>query len=184
MMINSILLFKLSMFLFIVGALFSLILGFYSKKITIHASGYFGVISSFLSLISSVSILLHHQSFSLTYQLPIPLVEKFQLAIDPLAAFFILLISLLSIPVSIYSIGYLKSEYLNKNTGVLCSLFHLFILSLILVVSINNSIVFLILWEVMTLLSFFFVISDIENDSSRHAGFIYLLMTHVGSAFY
>jgi len=168
---------------FITTAIFTLALSKISKKLSIYLSGTLGVISCSLSLASSILTLLHDHSFSLTYQLSVPLIEKFQLLIDPLAAFFILLISLLSIPVSIYSIGYLKSEYINKNVGLLCSLFHLFILSMILVVSANNGIVFLILWEVMTLISFFFVISDTENNSSKHAGFIYLLMTHIGSAF-
>ncbi len=183
LIMNSILLLKLSIFLFISGALFSFILSFYSKKFSIYASGCFGIISSLFSLLSAAFTLLYNQSFSFECQLSIPLIEKFQLVIDPLAAFFIFIISLLSIPVSIYSIGYLESEYINKNVGILCFLFHLFILSMILVVSANNGIIFLILWEIMTLLSFFFVISDTENDSSRHAGFIYLLMTHVGSAF-
>ncbi|MBI1858075.1 MAG: hydrogenase 4 subunit B [Candidatus Melainabacteria bacterium] len=168
---------------FITAAALTLALSKVSKKLSIYFSGILGVISCCLSLSSSTLALLNHKSFLVTYQLLIPLVGKFQLVIDPLAAFFILLISLLSIPVSIYSIGYLKSEYINKNVGLLCALFHLFILSMILVVSTNNGIVFLILWEVMTLISFFFVISDTENNSSKHAGFIYLLMTHIGSAF-
>lgn len=174
---------QLSFLSFAVSAVVTLALSKVSKKLSIYLSGILGLISCSLSLLSSTFTLLHHQSISLIYNLPIPLVEKFQLVIDPLAAFFILLISLLSIPVSIYSIGYLKSEYINKNVGILCSLFHLFILSMILVVSANNGIVFLIFWEVMTLLSFFFVISDTKNYSSRHAGFIYLLMTHIGSAY-
>lgn len=182
-MINSILLYKFSLLFLVIGAFFSLLMGLWSKKASIYLSGILGVIGCSLSLLSSLCTLIYDQSFSLECPLPIPLVEKFQLVVDPLAAFFILLISLLSIPVSIYSIGYLKSEYINRNIGILCSLFHLFLLSMILVVSASNGIVFMILWEVMTLLSFFFVISDTGNDSSKQAGFVYLLMTHVGSAF-
>lgn len=94
-----------------------------------------------------------------------------------------MLISILVIPVSIYSIGYLKKEYLEKNIGVLGALYQLFILSMLLVICSSNGFQFLILWELMTLLSFAFVISDFKNIDSQKAGFVYLLMTHIGSAF-
>lgn len=168
---------------FIITAILIFILSRVSKKLAIYISGIFGVINCSFCLVSSSLSLLHQHKYALTYELFIPLVDKFQLVVDPLSAFFILLISLLSIPVSIYSIGYLKSEYLNSDVGILGALYHLFILSMILVVTANNGIVFLILWETMTLLSFFFVVFNTENALSKQAGFIYLLMTHIGSAF-
>lgn len=168
---------------FIITAILTFILSRVSKKLAIYISGILGVINCSFCLLSSLLSLLHQHDYSLTYKLCIPLVDKFQLVVDPLSAFFILLISLLSIPVSIYSIGYLKSEYLNSDVGILGALYHLFILSMILVVTANNGIVFLILWETMTLLSFFFVVFNTENALSKQAGFIYLLMTHIGSAF-
>lgn len=94
-----------------------------------------------------------------------------------------MVISILVIPVSIYSIGYLKKEYLEKNVGVLGTLYQLFILSMLLVVCSGNGFQFLILWELMTLISFAFVIFDVKNVDSQKAGFVYLLMTHIGSAF-
>jgi len=54
---------------------------------------------------------------------------------------------------------------------------------MLLVVLSGNGFQFLILWESMTLISFAFVIFDIKNTESRNAGFVYLLMTHIGSAF-
>ena len=72
---------------------------------------------------------------------------------------------------------------MEKNVGVLGVLYHLFILSMILVVCAANAFLFLFLWELMTLISFVFVISDTKSTESQKAGFIYLLMTHIGLAF-
>ena len=54
---------------------------------------------------------------------------------------------------------------------------------MLLVVLSGNGFQFLIFWELMTLISFAFVIFDIKSTESKNAGFIYLLMTHIGSAF-
>ena len=94
-----------------------------------------------------------------------------------------MLISVLVIPISIYSIGYLKKEYLEKNVSVLGALYQLFILSMLLVICSGNGFQFIIFWELMTLISFAFVIFDLKDIDSQKAGFVYLLMTHIGSAF-
>ncbi len=153
-----------------------------SKSLSIVASNIFAIIASTLSLISSVFSLINQHSYTLDYLVGFPF-GKLELTIDPLSAFFVFMISLLVIPVSIYSIGYLKSEYLEKNIGLLCTLYHLFILSMLFVVLSGNGFQFLIFWELMTLISFAFVIFDIKSTESKNAGFIYLLMTHIGSAF-
>ncbi len=179
---NEAILLQFSFLLFIFGAISALTLNFFSKKLSIVCSSVIGIIGSSLSLISSILILLHKSKlvFSLYFIKPIGPLE---LIVDPLAAFFILLISMLSIPVLIYSIGYLQAEYMEKNVGVLGVLYHLFILSMILVVCAANAFLFLFLWELMTLISFVFVISDTKSIESQKAGFIYLLMTHIGLAF-
>lgn len=168
--------------MFVLGAIFAFLICFKSKILSIIASSVFAIIASSLSLISSISSIIHRNSYILTYNLGFPL-DKVELVIDSLAAFFIMIISILVIPVSIYSIGYLKKEYLEKNIGVLVTLYPLFILSMLLVICSGNGFQFLILWELMTLISFAFVIFDIKSIDSQKAGFVYLLMTHIGSAF-
>ncbi len=183
-MILEALLLKYSFLIFVLGAIFVFLICLKSKVLSIIASSIFAIIASSLSLISSIfSIIYQHPfAFALTYNLGFPL-GKIELVIDPLSAFFIMIISILVIPVSIYSIGYLKKEYIEKNVGILGFLYQLFILSMLLVVCSGNGFQFLIFWELMTLISFAFVISDITNSDSQKAGFIYLLMTHIGSAF-
>ncbi len=52
-----------------------------------------------------------------------------------------------------------------------------------LVVIARNGILFLMAWEVMALASFFLVTFEDEQASVRQAGWIYLVATHIGTAF-
>lgn len=108
---------------------------------------------------------------------------KFGFFVDKLAAFFILIISISVFAVSIFSTGYVREYFGKKNTGHLCFLYNLFVLSMILVVSANNAVMFLIVWELMSVLSFFLVVYEHEEPETRKAGFIYIVMTHIGTGF-
>lgn len=103
--------------------------------------------------------------------------------IDNLSAFFILLISFLTLVVSIYSFGYVKHYEQKRNTGVLGSLYNLFAASMLLVVTSGHIFFFLVSWEIMSLVSYFLVIYENEKPEVQKAGIIYLVMTHIGTAF-
>lgn len=104
---------------------------------------------------------------------------EFSFGGDALSGFFILVISILSISVSLYSIGYTG----NLNKKVLMGiLFNLFILSMYGVILSHNIITFLILWETMSILSYFLVTFE-GYEKSAKAGLIYAVMTHIGTAF-
>lgn len=106
-----------------------------------------------------------------------------QFAIDPLAAFFITIISTLSLAVSVYSYGYVSAYVGKHNVGVLGAFYNLFILSMLALVSSSSSIMFLFFWETMSLVSYFLVIFEHQSANVRRAGFIYIVMTHIGTAF-
>ncbi|MDD5687651.1 MAG: proton-conducting transporter membrane subunit [Elusimicrobia bacterium] len=102
---------------------------------------------------------------------------------DPLSLLFIALILIVSLPSLIYSIGYMRGRY-NAATlryGWVLSIG--FILSMLLVVVSSNILLFLVAWELMSLISFFLVIFDFEKEKSVKAGIIYIVMTHIGTAF-
>src|SRR5262249_983513 len=67
--------------------------------------------------------------------------------------------------------------------GLLGSLYNGFLLSMTLVVLADNAFFFLIVWELMSLVSYFLVVTEHEKLDVRHAGFFYLIMTHVGTMF-
>jgi len=97
--------------------------------------------------------------------------------------FFLATIVLISIPSAIYSIGYLKGHYSKGKIIYNWLLFVLFVISMLLVVSVDNALVFLICWELMSLVSYFLVVFDEKSEKSVSAGMTYIVMTHVGTAF-
>jgi hydrogenase-4 component B len=107
----------------------------------------------------------------------------FSVRLDALAAFFVLTISVTSLATSIYALGYVTEFYGQVSVGALGALFNAFLLSMSLVVMADNGFFFLIVWEVMSLVSYFLVVTEHEKAEVRYAGFFYLIMTHVGTAF-
>lgn len=108
---------------------------------------------------------------------------NYSLSFDPVSVFFILVIMLISVPSAIYSVGYLKGSYPKNKIALGWVLFIAFVLSMVLVVSVRDAFLFLIMWEIMSLVSYFLVVFDSENNKSIQAGIIYIVMTHIGTAF-
>ncbi len=103
--------------------------------------------------------------------------------IDSLSAFFLLVISALAIAVSVYATGYVTEYYHKKNVGLLGGGLNLFLLSMVLVVTVDNGFAFLLAWELMSIVSFGLVMYEHEREEVRTAGFIYVVMTHVATLF-
>lgn len=102
---------------------------------------------------------------------------------DPLSYFFVFVTLLVSIPSAIYSLGYLKGSYNTSKILYGWALLSAFVLSMLAVVIAGNAILFLVAWELMSLASFFLVIFDTGEWKSIKAGIIYIVMTHIGTAF-
>ena len=102
---------------------------------------------------------------------------------DPLSLFFLFVIFIISLPSVIYSFGYLKGEYSYAKIIFAWILLITFVFSMTLAVSVRNVLVFLIAWEIMSLVSYFLVVFDTTHERSIQAGTIYIVMTHVGTAF-
>ncbi|MFH0771615.1 MAG: proton-conducting transporter membrane subunit [Candidatus Omnitrophota bacterium] len=108
---------------------------------------------------------------------------SFILSPDWLSAFFLFVIAVISLPSALYSFGYLKGEYSPAKTVLVWFLFLAFTLSMAVVVAARNIFLFLVAWEIMSLVSYFFVALDTTHEKSIQAGTIYIVMTHIGTAF-
>ena len=102
---------------------------------------------------------------------------------DPLSLFFIFVIFIVSLPSAVYSFSYLKGEYSLAKIKLGWFLLFIFILSMVFVVSVSNALAFLVFWEIMSLVSYFLVVFDTKHEKSIQAGMIYIVMTHMGTAF-
>lgn len=103
--------------------------------------------------------------------------------IDSLSAFFLLIISVVAMAVSVYATGYVSEYYDKKNVGLLGGGLNLFLLSMVAVVTVDNAFAFLIAWELMSVVSFGLVMYEHEREDVRTAGYIYVVMTHVATLF-
>lgn len=102
---------------------------------------------------------------------------------DPLSLFFLFVIFIVCLPSAVYSFGYLKGEYSSLKKGLAWFLLFIFVLSMVFVVSVSNVLIFLVFWEIMSLISYFLVVFDTKQEKSIQAGMIYIVMTHIGTAF-
>lgn len=102
---------------------------------------------------------------------------------DPLSLFFLGVIFVVSLPSAIYSIGYLKGEYSSAKIILSWFLLAIFVLSMAAVVTAANALIFLAAWEAMSLVSYFLVVFDTTSEKSIRSGTLYIVMTHIGTAF-
>jgi len=139
-------------------------------------AGISGVASALVFLLSG------QDSFHLNlFSSPIPFLSM-DIYFDGLSAFFLLILSILAFCVSLYSIGYL-SHYLGKrNIGAYQILYIFFILSMLLVFVAGNGILFFMAWEAMAIVSYFLVVFESEEQETRKAGLIYIVMTNISAA--
>lgn len=107
----------------------------------------------------------------------------FKLQIDNLSAFFILLISLSYLCITIYSWGYMQHYQSKRSSKLFAICVNIFVLSMLLVVTAGQLFFFLIVWEIMALSSYFLVIYEPEKPGVQTAGRFYIIMTHIGTTF-
>jgi hydrogenase-4 component B len=118
----------------------------------------------------------------LRYPWAVPYGELF-FELDALSAWFVLPICGLAALAAIYGIEYLGIERKRASSGAHWFFYNLLAASMVLVVLARNALLFLVLWEVMTLASFFLITLEDDAESTHQAGWIYLVATHLGTAF-
>jgi hydrogenase-4 component B len=104
----------------------------------------------------------------------------FHLRLDPLSAFFLILLGGASLGVSLYSAGYFKTMA-GGTLGLVCLEYHLFLVGMTLVLLADDAYMFMVAWETMALSSYFLVTTDHGIPEIRKAGYLYLLIAHVGA---
>ncbi|KYZ75355.1 formate hydrogenlyase [Anaerosporomusa subterranea] len=126
-------------------------------------------------------LILYSQETLTTSAIAFPLGDIY-LRLDPLSAWFLLLLGIVGTAVSIYAGAYTRGYY-AKEYSLLAGLFNLFLLSMTLVFSVAHVAGFLIAWEMMAIISFLLVNHEHEKPEIRRAAFVYVVMTHIGTAF-
>lgn len=99
----------------------------------------------------------------------------------PLSAWFLLVFGLIAIPVAVYSVGYFAHAIAPSRLAAVGIGFNVMLGAAEVVFVAGDVITFLLAWELMTLATAALVATEHEERSSRLAGYLYLVMSHVGT---
>ncbi len=117
-----------------------------------------------------------------TMIMPIGLPDlPFYIRVDALSGFFLSLVCLIGLFVSIYSFDYVKGIISTRSATKLVVFYCLFMAGMLLVLISDDAYFFLSSWELMALSSFFLVSFEDESAKNRRAAFLYILIAHIGA---
>jgi hydrogenase-4 component B len=162
-----------SVALYIVGAAGSLLL-WRSDAAASWVAGVMSSVAAVLGVAASLQVLIDGAGPSFAATGPMPF-ASFLIRVDPLAALLVLIISLVTLAASIFSLSYLH-DYAGRGIGVMGFFYNLFVAAMMMVAVADNGFYFLLFWELMTLTSYFLVIFD-QDRKAVDAGFLYFFIT-------
>ena len=104
----------------------------------------------------------------------------FHLRLDALSAFFLAILGLAGAGIAIFAGGYFR---IGEGTapGLICLQFHVFLAAMALVLIADDAYAFMVSWELMALSSYFLVTTNHRIPEIQRAGYLYLLIAHVGA---
>ncbi|MFO1377833.1 MAG: hydrogenase 4 subunit B [Steroidobacteraceae bacterium] len=104
----------------------------------------------------------------------------FHLRLDALSGVFLVLLGAASAGVSIFAAGYFRTGE-GTAPGLLCLQYHVFLASMGFVLLADDAYAFMMAWETMALSSYFLVTTQHRIPEIRRAGYLYLLIAHLGA---
>lgn len=161
--------------LFFLTALLSLAL--YKKPLLAQKIG-FGL-ASLISLYAAIFFFSNLGNI-LVWKLPGNFISLPIFRLDSLGMFFSFLVSLIAFAVSLFSFDYARFYEKKSNLAVFASLFNAFILSMLLVIASDNVFSFMLLWELMTLISALLILVNDGEGAGKNV-MIYLGIAQIGA---
>lgn len=135
------------------------------------------VVGAALALVALTSLALPVEQAVLPLGLPdLPL----HVRLDALAAVFLFLLGATSVGVSLFAAGYFRHDQ-GAPPGLIGLQYHLFLASMGCVMLADDAYGFMLAWEVMALSSYFLVTTNHRAAAVRQAGFLYLVIVHIGA---
>lgn len=167
----------ISIILFIFSALAQILFKEKSKAIIFT---FFSSIAIICGLIPTITVLFNNEKLSKLINFN-GLIGNVNFVLDPLSAFFVLIILVISFLAIIYSQKYL--EPYKKDLSSHYFFLGIFIPSMILVATVQNILFFLICWEIMSLSSFLLLLFESEKKEVRQTAINYLVTMQIGVLF-
>lgn len=112
-----------------------------------------------------------------------PVLGAWSVRADAVAGIFLLVTFVVSGTAAVFATGYLRSYASGRLALWLWPCFNLMVAAIVVVLIANSVVLFLLAWEALTLATFMLVIMEHEKLEARKAAWLYLLASHVGTAF-
>ena len=129
-----------------------------------------------------LQVLLTGVPFGLEAPAVLSIADGLVFRIDRLGALFLGLVGLLAVPCGLYGAAYSEVYEGRASLRLLGAMLNLFLLTMSLVPCAGNVLTFLLMWEGMSLTSYFLVLTETDEPETVLAGGWYLAMTHAGLA--
>ncbi len=110
-------------------------------------------------------------------------VGSFHLHLDLLSAWFAIPVILVSPIVSFYGSGYLRHHECLREIDACGFFLQVLAGGMLFVLLASDGLLFLLAWEIMSMAAFFLVVFEHGEREVQRAGWIYLVATHLGTAF-
>lgn len=136
------------------------------------------LIVTLILFVLALEILFQHPAAStVTLPLGLPFIGA-HVRVDPLAAFFLVVVNLCGAAASLFALGYGRHEETPQRV---LPFFPVYLAAMNLVVLADDAFTFLVSWEFMSLSSWALVIAQHRVQENIRAGYVYLLMAGFGT---
>lgn len=139
------------------------------------------ILASLFALASAIAVLVTGAGFTYVWHTTLPQLS-IMIGVDSLAAVLIAAIAIVALCASLYGLGYMRHYIGSYGLRSFGFFYNAFILGMLLVASAQHAVFFLVVWEVMSLASYFLVVFEHKEPAHIQAGAVYFIMTHVGTA--
>ena len=138
------------------------------------------ILAAMAGVPASLQLLFSHTTTTYLLQWSLPF-GPCELVIDPLSAFFLLPVFLVSAAGSLFAVGYWPAAEHRTTERGLTFFYGLLASSMAILLMARNGVFFLMVWEVMALSAYFLLVTEHEREDVRRAGIVYLIATHIGT---
>ena len=160
------------------GMVLSLALPVRRQALVLAVSGCAAAVSA---VVAGGGVLLTGRGFSQPLW-TLPGLSTLTLRLDPLAGAFVLVTGLVLLPASLYASGELRRASFSGRERVFTVMLLGLYASVVLILLAGDALLFLLAWEVMSILCYLLVVSSREGDNGQvGAGYLLLAMSEAGT---
>jgi hydrogenase-4 component B len=140
-----------------------------------------GCLAAITAVVAGAQVLLTGEGFTQPLW-SLPGLTTLTLRLDPLSGAFVLVTGLVLFPASIYASGELRRESFSGDERVFTVMLLALYASVVLILIAGDALLFLLAWEVMSVLCYLLVVSSREGDNGQvGAGYLLLAMSEAGT---